>query len=160
MLKVLRLRWLLPASGLIVFAIMTYNSFQWHHQYAKNRRIFMWSSIHLDADPLNRHASDFRSTNCVPDKSGCTEWDPETQWIEPGLLTRALMFSAFPVFIVSGILVYLLARVGVSEAVSFMVFMPILSFVWFYMVGCVLARWSLNLTTWVRGRLPNASPSG
>lgn len=103
------------------------------------------SSVHLDADPLNRDPSKFRNTNCAPKDADCAEWDPATLWIEPGFLTRTLMLSAFPAFMVGGLMVYLFARLGVNEVVSFMVFMPILIFVWFYVVGKVITKWGLRL---------------
>jgi hypothetical protein len=156
MLKFLSLRWILPILGLIVFSVISYNSFRWHRQYAKDSHIFQWSSIHLDSDPLNRHPSIFRHPQCPPEQPNCFEWDLSTLAVEPGFLTRALMLSAFPAFIVGVVVVDLLGRVGVSQVASFMVSMPILIFAWFYLVGRALTKWAEGTIVRIRGRRPSA----
>jgi hypothetical protein len=85
----------------------------------------MWSSIHLDSDPLNRRHSG----------------DTVELWIQPGFLTRALMLSAFPAFLIGRLLVSRLARFGISEVTSFMVSMPILIAAWFYGVAWMADVW-------------------
>ena len=156
MLKFLHLRWILPVLGLIVFSVISYSSFRWHRQYFKDNHIFLWSSIHLDSDPLNRHPSN-RYTPCPPEKPDCFQWDLSTLAVEPGFLTRALMLSAFPAFIVGAVVVDLLGRLGVSQVASFMVSMPILIFAWFYLVGKGLTKWGSSIRGWIRRRRPRTS---
>ena len=159
MLKFLSLRWILPILGLIVFSVISYSSFRWHRQYAKDSHIFLWSSIHLDSDPLNRRPSNPRHTQCPPEEPDCFEWDLSTLVVEPGFLTRALMISAFPAFIVGAVEVDLLGRLGVSQVASFMVPMPILIFAWFYLVEKGLTKWGVAIRAWIR-RVFFAPPRG
>jgi hypothetical protein len=142
--------------GLIVLFVISYSSFRWHRQYAKDSHIFLWSSIHLDSDPLNWHPSS-RYTPCPPEKPDCFQWDLSTLAVEPGFLTRALMLSAFPAFIVGAVLVDMLGRLAVSQVASFMVSMPILIFAWFYLVGKALTKWGVGIRAWIRRRRPRTS---
>jgi hypothetical protein len=157
MLKFFRLQWILPVLGLIVFSLISYSSFRWHYQYAKDSHIFLWSSFHLDSDPLNKHSSTLRHPQCPPEEPNCIEWDLSTMVVEPGFLTRTLMLSAFPAFIVGAVVVDLLGRLGVSQVASFMVSMPILIFAWFYLVGKGLTKWGASIRFWIRGRRPRTS---
>jgi hypothetical protein len=47
---------------------------------------------------------------------------------------------ALPAFLVGTGVVHGLARLGVSEVISFMVSMPLLIFAWFYLVGWLVDR--------------------
>jgi len=154
MLKFLRLRWILPVLGLIAFSVISYSSFRWHHQYPKDSHIFLWSSIHLDSDPLNRHPNNLRYTPCPPEKPDCFQWDLSTLAVEPGFLTGALMLSAFPAFVGGAVVVDLVGRLGVSQVLSFMVSMPLFIFAWFYLVGEALTQWGESIKAWIRGTRP------
>ncbi|HTM36142.1 MAG TPA: hypothetical protein VL156_05315 [Terriglobales bacterium] len=60
------------------------------------------------------------------------------------------MASALPAFVAAIAVARGLARVGVSELLSFMVAMPVLTVAWFYVVGWILDRW------WYRRGWPRA----
>ena len=139
----MRVRWrlALPLLGLMPFVFMSYRSIRWNHEFHRGQpgRYFWWASIRLDADPLNRHP--MASMSCGNGGEDCTGWDPESIWITPGWMERALVLSAFPAFVFSLAIVHGLARLGVSQIVSFMSFTPVFILAWFYFVGSLLDRW-------------------
>jgi hypothetical protein len=51
------------------------------------------------------------------------------------------MLSAFPAFVVGGLAVEGLGRLGISEFSTFMFLMPVLIVAWYYLVGWLLDRW-------------------
>jgi hypothetical protein len=51
------------------------------------------------------------------------------------------MLSAFPAFVVGGLAVGGLGRLGISEFSTFMLLMPVLIVAWYYFVGWLLDRW-------------------
>ncbi len=62
--------------------------------------------------------------------------------VDPGWLAKFLMLSALPAFVVGGLAVGGLGRLGFSQVSSFMFLMPVLIFAWYYVVGWLLDRWS------------------
>jgi ABC-type dipeptide/oligopeptide/nickel transport system permease subunit len=81
----------------------------------------------LDSDPANRQASTWDLT--IADR-----------WIDPGILEIVLIVAALPAFIVGGISVAVLGRLGINQVSSFFVLMPILIFMWFHFVGRLVDR--------------------
>lgn len=130
----------MPVVGLLLFAGVSFESFQRHPESQKTpSRYFWWSATRLDSDPHNRHAS--AAAPCNDTGGNCTKWDPEYIWIDPGLLTKVLMLSALPAFPVGMFAVRGLGRIGVSEVSSFMVLVPVLIAAWYYVVGWLIDRW-------------------
>ena len=58
------------------------------------------------------------------------------------------MVSALPAFIIGGLAVSGLGRLGVSQVSSFMFVMPALIFVWYYFVGWLLDGWIRKRPKW------------
>jgi hypothetical protein len=137
------MRWnlALPVSGLILFAVLSYDSLRVNREVFNGRpsRYFWWSSIRLNSDPLNKHSA--VPAACKDGIEDCTTWDPVYIWVDPGWMEKALVISAFPAFIVGAGLVGGLARVGISEVSTFTVSMPVLIFAWFYFVGWLVGTW-------------------
>ena len=125
---IMRICWrlILPTLGLILFSAETFHSFQVHRQHRTSpQKYYYWASLVLDSDPLNRHFG----------QSPEDRWQLRSVWIDPGYVTRALMLSALPAFVLGALIVRALAHQGVSEVLSFIVAMPLLVFDWFYFVG-------------------------
>ena len=141
----MRVRWslVLPTSGLILFAGLSYDSHRVNREVFKGRpsRYFWWSSIRLDSDPLNKHPIVLTTTTCEDGIEDCTTWDPVYVWVDPGWVERILVVSAFPAFVVGAAIVGGLARLGISKLSTFTVSIPVLIFAWFYFVGWVIDRW-------------------
>ena len=139
--EIMRIRWrlLLPVIGLVLFGGVSYDSLRVNRE-AKNAtgRYFWWSSIRLDSDPLNRQPS----TPCKERSADCVSWDPVYIWVDPGWLTKSLILSAFPAFLVGAIIVNGLKRLGISEVTTFMISMPLIIVGWYYLTGRLLDRWT------------------
>lgn len=118
------------AWGLILFGLLTYGSVRVNREirHGHRSRYFWWGSIRLDSD-------------CRQVQSGDCAWDAVFITVDPGWLEKALTISALPAFLLGGVFVRGLARLGVSELATFMCMMPVLILVWFYEVGWVLDRW-------------------
>ena len=139
-----RMRWrpILCLWGLILFGLLTYGSVRanrYLHTQHVYGRYFWWGSVRLDTDPLNKHS--LLNQPCAPDKEQTCGFDPEYIWVSPGWIERALTLSALPAFLLTVAVMHGLDRFGVSELPSFMITMPLLTLVWFYMVGWLLDRW-------------------
>ena len=101
-------------------------------------RYFWWGSVRLDSDPWNeRQVSELCATGS---EEGCS-FDPEYIWVTPGWIEIALTLSAFPALILAVSMAHGLARLGISELLSFMLAMPLSTLAWFYGVGWLLDRW-------------------
>jgi hypothetical protein len=61
-------------------------------------------------------------------------------WVDPGLLEEFLILSAFPAFVLGGLVVALLGKLGISEVSSFMLLIPILILAWYFFIGWLLDR--------------------
>lgn len=61
-------------------------------------------------------------------------------WVDPSLLAQFLMLSALPAFVVGGLVVKGLGRLGISQISSFLFLMPLLIFAWYYFVGWLIDR--------------------
>jgi len=128
----------LPVFGLILFSAVSYHSYE--TQRAPNK-YFYWSLIRLDSDPANKRNRN--APPCEDGKENCTNWDLTTadRWVDPGLLEKILMLSALPAFIVGGLAVTALGRLGISQVSGFMFLMPVLIFAWYYLVSWLVGRW-------------------
>ena len=138
----MRMRWrpTLCLWGVILFALLTYASIQGNREmrHGRHGRYFWWGSVRLDSDPLGRHAT---LEPCTQRPDGDCAWEPMYIWVEPGLLEKALVLSSLPAFFLGRAVVFGMSRLGVSELVSFMCTMPVLTLMWFYGVGWLLDRW-------------------
>ena len=141
-------RWslVLPLCGLALFLLGTYASFRFNREVFGNRpsRYFYWSSIRLDSDPLNEHHYPY----FLPCKSGeenCVE--PQTIWVEPGLLSMLLRLLALPAFIAGVAIARGLARLGISEVATFLVSMPLFILAWFCLIGSLIDRWRYKVVS-------------
>jgi hypothetical protein len=137
----MRWRIVLPVIGLLLFAGGSYESLRINREAQKTpSRYFWWSSIRLDADPLDQRSQ--VATPCKDAKGDCVGWDPVFRWVDPGLLAKSLMLSALPAFVIGILVVRGLGRMGVSEVSSFMASMPVLIVAWYYTVGLLIDRWT------------------
>jgi hypothetical protein len=84
--------------------------------------------LRLDSDPANKY-------------NRATTWDLADRWVDPGLLEKFLIISAFPAFVVGGFAVGGLGRLGIDQVLSFMSVMPILIFAWYYFMGWLFDLW-------------------
>jgi hypothetical protein len=131
-------RHLLPAIGLLLFAVITYNNFKINHRvHPRSYKYFYWSGGRLDTDPLNKHPDLERPCE---EGADCIGWDLLEMRSNPGWETRSLVLSGLPAFAAGGIIVFVLGKLGVSQLVSFMLFMPPLLFGWYYYLGSVIDR--------------------
>src|SRR5690349_15199988 len=98
-----RWRFVLPLVGLTLFGTETYHSVRVNRQIgAASDRYFWWSSARLDTDPLNKKQWHATPSGCVPEDANCTGWVLQRVWIDPGMLAKCLMISAFPAFLIGG----------------------------------------------------------
>jgi hypothetical protein len=125
-------RLILPILGLILFGAESFHSLQLNRPHRTAQKYFYWSFLPLDSDPLNRN---FREPTPI---SG---WEIRSSWIDPGYLTKALMLSAFPAFIIGISIVKVLANLGIGEVLSFAITMPVLISAWFYVLGRLIDYW-------------------
>jgi hypothetical protein len=137
----MRRRWriVFPVFGLILFSTVSYRSYETQRVPSK---YFYWSRVRLDSDPANKDNRYARP--CEDGKENCTNWDltGADRWVDPGLLDKILVFSALPAFVVGGLAVSGLGRLGVNQVSSFMFLMPILIAAWYYFIGRVFDRWT------------------
>jgi hypothetical protein len=129
---------ILPTVGLFLFAVGTYASIRFNRQaHTGSHKYFYWSSIRLDAHPLDRR---FRLVPCNSNQPDCPSWEPEHIWVEPGVLARVCVTSAFPAFLLGLFITRNLGRVGINEITTFMISMPVLIFAWYYLVSWTIGR--------------------
>jgi len=126
---------------MILFCLLTFSSMrvdrdlrQQHHR----GRYFWWGSVRLDSDPLNKRPLPKPCAQATDQTCG---FDPQYIWVVPGLIEWALRLSALPAFLLTVLVMHGLDRFGISELLSFMITMPLLTLVWFYSVGWLLDRW-------------------
>ena len=135
-----RWKWVLPVIGLALFFAQTYLSCRVHRETQRSAsRYFWWSSVRLDSEPLNE-PSKVAQASCADGSQNCTTWDLPNTWPESGLLAKVQIFSAFPAFIGCALVMVCTSRLGVSQIISFFVFMPASLFVWYYLAGSLLDR--------------------
>jgi hypothetical protein len=134
------LRLILPFLAITAFSAQSFVSLRVNRQLGTiPRKYYSWSSIRLDADPLNRHP-----TVLAPCKSGGEDcqWQPVFIWIDSGYLTKSFMLISLPAFALGAASIGGLARFGVNEVWSFMLLTPLFIIGWFYSVGWFI-EWSL-----------------
>lgn len=134
----MRMRWrvILPAVGLLLFALEAYESNRDFRVHLSPNRYLWWSSIRLDSDPLNR---DPRSREEGGENSA--GWNGPDKIVDPGYLANASFFSGLPAFLASMVITAALSRLGVSQVWTFMISTPTLLFAWYYFLGWLLDRW-------------------
>lgn len=136
-------RLLLPLIGLVMFGAVTYHAVR-RNSANPTSRYFWWSAVRLDKDPLNTHPKP-QTVNPCPDRTAdCVTWDPESVWIEPGLLPSLLIVSALPAFAVGKAIVRVTGHFGISQVPTFMLSMPVLIVGWYYLLGLLIDRWRLK----------------
>jgi len=150
----MRLRWrlILPIAGIIVFIGISLNSYRTRLEgNSSPDRYFWWAALRLDSDPLNKRSS----SSCSNSQNECVDWKvaDADRWVHPGLLERALAISALPAFVVGLLIVAGLGKIGISQVLSFMIFMPLLIFAWFLCVGWFIDRWRAKLSQWTVTRI-------
>src|ERR1700740_523442 len=139
----MRMRWrlLFPIIALLIFIGISLHSYRLQREaIAASGRYFLWSTIRLDADPLNRH----HQSPCVKSQEPCVDWDvwEADGWgrVHASAMEKVLVVSALPAFLVGSLVVFGLGRIGISEVTSFMFSMPLLICVWFYCIGLLVDR--------------------
>lgn len=138
---VMRHRWqlILPAVGLVAFGGVTYQSLRMDRLVNRGHsRYFYWSSLPLDSEPSQGHAP--ASGPCNNGDPTCFEVDFTTMWVDPGWLSNLLVLTAAPAFVLSGLIVSLLGKLGVSQVFSFFAFTPFLILAWYYLLGWLIDR--------------------
>lgn len=134
-----RYRLILPVVALMAFGAESFVSLRMNSSLGTTpRRYYWWSSIRLDADPLNKNPK--VPSPCTSDKEDCG-WVLQSIWIDPGYLTESLVLLALPAFALGAFGVSRLGHLGISEVWSFMLLMPLFVFAWFYFVGWFVDRW-------------------
>ena len=138
----MRWRLILPIIGVVVFTGISLHSGLIRRMGDSSPRYFSWSAINLDSDPLNKRSR----SSCTRSQPECVDWNVEDVglWVHPGLLERALGISALPAFVAGLLIVAGLSEVGISQVLSFMIFMPLLISAWFFCVGWLVDRWTLK----------------
>lgn len=139
--KGMRIRWsmILPIIGLVLFVAVSYRSMRDNHAPEdRPNKYYWWSSLRLDTDPLNQHPIAPAKLPCPDGSANCADWELRAKWVTPGLLDRLLVFSAFPAFLAGTAIVAGLSKLGIDEVLTFFVSMPILLFVWYYLVGSLI----------------------
>jgi hypothetical protein len=138
----IRYRLLLPIIGLVLFGMGTYESVRFNREaHPSEDRYFWWVSIRLDSDPQSRHHRVITPAPCIDGTSDCVGWNGDYMSVHPGPLAQILEWSALPAFLTTAVVVLGLAKLGVSEAVSFMICAPALIAAWYYLIGWWLDRW-------------------
>lgn len=132
----MRWRIILPTIGLLLFALETYESNRDWRAHPSSSRYSWWASIRLDSYPLNR---DPRSRDASAENRW--RWEGPLKIVDPGYLANASFLSSLPAFLASMVITAALSRVGISQALSFMIATPILLFGWYYFLGWLLDRW-------------------
>src|SRR5579872_5554423 len=90
----------LPSLGLLLFAVVTYQSIASSRLLVHNDgRYFWWSGMCLNSDPLNKHWKEPALCECSHVAKNCVE--PISADGYPGWITRCLMILALPAFLVS-----------------------------------------------------------
>jgi hypothetical protein len=136
---------LLPITGLILFALVSYRSMPVNREADEApRKYYWWSSLRLDTDPLNENP---KLPNPCGNGRNCSGADVANKATWPGWLDRILVVSALPAFLTGAAIVVGLSTAGIDEVLTFMVFMPILLFAWYYFVGRLLDR---TIHRWVQ----------
>jgi len=136
----MRRRWkvILPVIGLMLFGGVTYQSLEGRRQEKVHGQYFWWASIRLDTHQVDRSAA--TAPSCEEADENCAGWEPRA--IEdPGWLTKALIVSAFPAFLIGVPVVRSLGHFGVNEVPTFMIVMPPLIAAWFYALAWLDERW-------------------
>jgi len=136
----MRWRVILPICGLLLFAWISYHSFQ--NYYSLNHvqgRYFWWGALRLDTDQ-QRPKTPPQPIQPCDDHQGCAQWEPEYAWISMSWQEKVLVLTGMPAFLVGGILFYVLGRAGINQVWTFMIATPVLLAGWYYLLGWLIDR--------------------
>lgn len=133
----------MPVVGLLLFSGETYESVRMNlrvnrSDHFTSPRYFYWANIPLDSDPLGKDRPG--TLPCQNAAENCAIWNVPLLIVDPGYLTKAVMLSGFPAFLLGRAVVSGLGSLGVNQIWSFMISMPLLLFSWYYFVGWLLDR--------------------
>lgn len=143
----IRLCWILPAFGLLLFFGETYDSVRLNRDLRARipyRRDFYWSTFRLQSDPLGKLPPAPCGADINP-KTCADWWAVRDVIVDPGAILSTLMISSLPAFFVAMKTVRGLGRLGVNEVYSFFVLTPILLSAWYFFLGWVLDRLWIRL---------------
>lgn len=130
----------LPIIGLVLFGAESYHAFRSQPEIERTpSRYFWWSAIRLDSDPTKK--PNLGATSCKDSQENCGTWEFRDRWVYPGIAAQFLMASALPAFIIGGLAVSGLGKLGISQVPSFMLLMPALICAWYFLIGWLLDRW-------------------
>jgi hypothetical protein len=133
---------ILPFIGLLVFAGQSFQSFrQQQNALKRGNTCFCWSNTPLDEKPFDTRYEVFGRSN-LTSCGYLRELEAQTDLGcgQPSLPARLLMLTELPAFLMSLGIVKSLAKLGVSEVMSFIVTMPPLIFAWYYFLSWMVAR--------------------
>ena len=135
----MRRRWqlILPVISLVLFGGVTHESLEGRRYEKVHGLYFWWASIPLDTHDVDQDPS--ASGPCRAAENNCVSWEPRAI-ADPSWLTRALILSDFPAFVVGMPLVRILGCHGISEVWSFMILIPLLITAWSYAIGLLIDR--------------------
>lgn len=128
----MRILWqlILPGLALVIFGAVSLRYFQINRQFGPpQNRYFFWGGLLLDSAPPAQWRPKLAQV--------C---DGPNVWSDPSFLTRGLVLTGFPAFVVGMPLIHLAGHFGVSELSSFFVLTPILLLGWFYLIGRIVDR--------------------
>lgn len=128
---------------MILFGLLTYGSMRVNrglHRLNHQGRYYWWGSVRLDSNPLNKQPMHPAVNPCAQDEQICG-FNPESIWVTPGLMEWAFTLSSLPTYLLCMAVVRGFAHFGVSELLSFMITMPLLTLAWFYAAGWLFDRW-------------------
>lgn len=141
-------RWsiILPVLGLTVFASITEQTYRLHTVTRDPLRYVYWSRMRLDRHPELPEpylpcpegapcAFDYLTDRFTRDDSGFGH-DYGIGHRYPELFG----WSAFPVFLLSGLLISGLGRLGISHVWTFFIVMPPALSAWYYFLGWLIDR--------------------
>jgi hypothetical protein len=134
-------RLILPAVGLMLFGIVTYQSVERRQHEKASGQYFWWASIRLDTHSVNRHLD---AKPCMEAESDCVTWDVASLPRSTGLLGAMLIITAFPAFFIGVPVVRGLGRLGISEVGTFMIVMPVLIAGWCNVLAWLDNRWRIR----------------
>jgi hypothetical protein len=127
-------RWsiIVPVLGMLLYGVLAYTSVRQNREL-RTRRVFYFGAL-----PLERAVK--KVSPPTPTGDEVVGWDPESIWIDPGLLHKLVIITGFPAYVATLIGMNALVAAGVSQMWSFfLIFSPSL-IGWYYFVGWWMDR--------------------
>ncbi len=119
----------------MLFGGVTYNSVERLQVEHDHGQYFWWGPIRLDTHHFAHNPDG--SVLCKAQEGDLSIG----QIRDPGILTKALISTAFPAFLIGVPIVKALGLLGINEVVTFMVVMPPLIAGWYYGIAWLDHRW-------------------